>query len=211
MARRQAAYVDEVDRLVRAAGLVMARTESIAPRVSEILGEAGLSNQAFYRHFRSRDELLVAVLDDGVQQLVTYLSHLMAKETSGLGRVRRWIEGILAQASRPTAAGATRPFVLHRLRLADQFPDETRRSEEALRVSVRAAIADAAAQGELATSPTGDFDRDAEAIYHLAMGQMQSWVIQRYLPTRDDVDHVVRFGLAGLALDDSERSRRRGA
>ena len=141
LADRYEAYTDEVRRLLDAAFSVMRRTGSVSPRVSEIVREAGLSNQAFYRHFASKDELLVAVLDDGLQQLVDYLGHVMAKADTPLGQVRRWVEGILAQAVDAQAASSTRPFVVNSLRLRDQFRDEVQRSDERLKAPLRAALA----------------------------------------------------------------------
>ena len=172
LADRYEAYTDEVHRLLDAAFSVMRRTGSVSPRVSEIVREAGLSNQAFYRHFSSKDELLVAVLDDGLQQLVDYLAHVMAKADTPLGRVRRWVEGILAQAVDAQAASSTRPFVVNSLRLRDQFPDEVQ--------------------------PTADPARDTEAVYELAMGRMHAFLIQGERPARRDVEHTVDFAIGGL-------------
>src|SRR5207247_10809320 len=59
---RSEAYADEVRRLVAAGYAVMRRSETLDPRVHDIVREAGLSNQAFYRHFRGKDELPVAIL-----------------------------------------------------------------------------------------------------------------------------------------------------
>ena len=42
--------------------VVMRREGNIDPQVRAIVQEAGLSNQAFYRHFASKDALLLAVL-----------------------------------------------------------------------------------------------------------------------------------------------------
>src|SRR5436309_15299752 len=128
LAPRHSVYAEEVRRLIDAGVAVMRDGQSTNPRVSEIVAQAGLSNQAFYRHFRSKDELLLAILDDGLRQLVGYLEHQMAKEHSGIGRVRTWVEGVLAQAANEEAAEATRPFVLNGLRLSHQFPEEVRRS-----------------------------------------------------------------------------------
>ena len=57
---RYETYTAEVRRLLDAGFEVMRRTGNVNPRVSEIVRDAGLSNQAFYRHFASKDELLVA-------------------------------------------------------------------------------------------------------------------------------------------------------
>ena len=162
-------------RLLDAAFVVMRRTGSVSPRVSEIVREAGLSNQAFYRHFASKDELLVAVLDDGLQQLVDYLEHVMAKADTPIDRVRRWVEGILAQAVDAQAASSTRPFVVNSLRLRDQFRDEVQRSDERLKAPLRAALAEVAG---------ADAERDTEAIYQLAMGRMHAYLVQRERPSR---------------------------
>jgi AcrR family transcriptional regulator len=191
---RYQTYVDEVRRLVDAGFAVMRRTESLDPRVSEIVREAGQSNQAFYRHFRGKDELLLAILDDGRRQLVDYLAHQMAKEETAEGRVRRWVEGVLAQASEPAAA-ATRPFVLNSLRLRDRFPEESRQSDESIKQPLRDAIA---------AIPGTDPDRDTEAVHHLAMGRMHDFLIRRQIPTRRDISHVVEFALAGLRREGSD-------
>ena len=115
--RRRAAYADEVERLVAASFALIRDTGQLEPRVGEIVRAAGLSNQAFYRHFRSKDELLVTVLDEGIRQLAGYLSHRMDAVASPVGKVRAWIAGMCEQALNREAATATRPFALSRTRL----------------------------------------------------------------------------------------------
>jgi AcrR family transcriptional regulator len=195
LASRYSAYADEVRRLIDAGVAVMRDGQGTNPRVSEIVAQAGLSNQAFYRHFRSKDELLLAILDDGLRQLVGYLEHQMAKETSGLGQVRRWVEGILAQAVNPAAAEATRGVVVNTARLGQLFPEEFRRSEEVIKTPVRTAIETAREQGELSVA---DPDRDAEVAYRLAMGTMQTSLANGRRPSKADVAHLVGFVVAGL-------------
>jgi AcrR family transcriptional regulator len=195
LAPRYSTYADEVRRLIDAGVAVMRRGQSTNPRVSEIVAEAGLSNQAFYRHFRSKDELLLAILDDGLRQLVGYLEHQMAKETSGLGQVRRWVEGILAQAANPRAAEATRAVVINTTRLGQLFPEESRQTQDLIKAPVRAAIETAVELGELAAA---DPERDAEAAYRLAMGTMQSWLSNGQRPSKADIGHLVGFVVAGL-------------
>ena len=81
LAPRIEAYEEEVRRLVDATYRVIERTASVDPTVREILAEASLSTQAFYRHFRSKDELLVVLLDDGRQRLVDSLRRRMGAAT----------------------------------------------------------------------------------------------------------------------------------
>ena len=74
------------------------------PRVADIVAAAGLSNDAFYRHFPSKDALVAALLEDGAERLASYLTHQMAKETSPEGQIRRFVEGVLSQADEDIAA-----------------------------------------------------------------------------------------------------------
>jgi AcrR family transcriptional regulator len=188
LALRSEAYADEVRRLIEAGYAVMRRAGTLDPRVNDIVREAGLSNQAFYRHFRSKDELLVAILDDGRRQLVTYLEHRMASASTAEGRVRAWIEGVMEQARNEAAAENTRPFAINGARLADRFPEEVARSRELLVRPLRVAVAEIG----------GDPHRDADAAYHLVIGCMNDALVARRPPSREDVHHLEQFVLGGL-------------
>ena len=205
---RYTTYAEEVDRFLRAGLRVMRHSQSINPKVSDVVREAGLSNQAFYRHFKGKDELLVAILDDGADQLVRYLTHLMERELRPSDKIRRWVSGIMAQAVNPDAADATRPFVVDSLRLAAQHPEESTRSEERLRAPLRAAIAEASACGEL---PGADPLRDAESVYYLAMGTMQGYLVRSEVPTAAEIERLGDFVMAGLTRIKNRRGGRRGA
>jgi AcrR family transcriptional regulator len=105
LAKRGGEYASEVRRLLDAGLEVMKRCgTSSRPRVSDIVAAAGLSNDAFYRHFRSKDRLVVAILEDGAERLVSYLGYQMSKEHTPEGQVRRWVKGILSQADDDIAA-----------------------------------------------------------------------------------------------------------
>jgi AcrR family transcriptional regulator len=105
LAKREGEYADEVRRLLDAALAVMQRCGTSArPRVADIVAMSGLSNDAFYRHFKSKDDLVTALLEDGGERLRSYLEHQLAKETSAEDQVRRWVEGVLAQAVGEVAA-----------------------------------------------------------------------------------------------------------
>jgi AcrR family transcriptional regulator len=98
LARREAGYADEIRRLLDAALELMHRGgTSSKPRVADIVAAAGLSNDAFYRHFASKDALVAAILEDGAERLESYLVHQMQKESTPADKVRRWVEGVLSQ------------------------------------------------------------------------------------------------------------------
>jgi AcrR family transcriptional regulator len=195
LAERRAVYADEVSRLVEAAFVLIGRSGELEPRVGDIVREAGLSNQAFYRHFPSKQALLVAVLDRGIRILAGYLAHRMQAVASPAAQVREWLRGMLAQALAPAGAAATRPFVLARGRLADSHPAEVAESERELTALVREALAAAVAAGEL---PAADPARDAETLYHLAMGWLEARLQEPGPPRRADAERLVDFALHGV-------------
>jgi AcrR family transcriptional regulator len=195
LAGRRLAYEAEIQRLMEAAFVLIQRTGALEPRVGEIVREAGLSNQAFYRHFRSKHELLVAVLDRGVELLASYLGHRMAAASGPAERVRAWLEGLLAQALDPGAAEATRPFALARGRLVELYPMEVAESERRVMGLVEGALRDARAMGEL---PGVEPERDAESLYHLAMGWMQARLLEGGAADEADAERLVAFAFRGL-------------
>jgi AcrR family transcriptional regulator len=105
LSKREDQYASEVRRLLDAALEVIRRCGTTSrPRVADIVAEAGLSNDAFYRHFRSKDDLVTAILEDGGERLRSYLGYQMAKEATPEGQVRRWVRGVLSQADKDIAA-----------------------------------------------------------------------------------------------------------
>jgi AcrR family transcriptional regulator len=187
LAERRDAYAAEARRLIDAALAVMQRTGAIDPSVRDVVREAGLSNQAFYRHFPSRDALLVAVLADGRRRLVSYVEHRLARVEQPRVQVQRWIEALMEQARQPAAAAATRPFAINAPRLHDRFPDETAASREELVRTLRPAIA-----------AMGGDERDAELVHDLTLARMNDALVHRRPPDRKEVQHLVAFCLAAI-------------
>ena len=193
---RRAVAAGEVARLIDAALQLIRETGDLEPKVSEIVRVSGLHNQAFYRHFRSKRELLVAVLDHGIALLAGYVAHRMDAADGPEGRVRAWLAGVLEQARHPAGAEATRPFALARGRLADAFPEEVRESERRLTALVRDAIAEGREAGAF---PHADPERDAEMLHLLAMGFVERRLAAPGHPSEEDARALEAFGMAGLA------------
>jgi AcrR family transcriptional regulator len=199
-ADRQVEYAQEMQRIMEATYEHIERTGSLEPSLRDILGHCGLSTQGFYRYFRSKDELMLVLLDDGRRRLVEYLSHRMQAANSPQAKIRAWVEGVLAQASNSRAAARTRPFVANEDRLSELFPDEQRESIDLL-VTL---LADALSERSPATSSRREVRRDAEAIYRLAFGILHSHLILRTRPSPSEIEHAVRFSLRGSGLPEVE-------
>jgi AcrR family transcriptional regulator len=201
LADRRETYSAEVRRLLDATFAVTRRTGSLDPQVRDIVREAGLSNQAFYRHFSSKDALMLAVLADGRRQLVAYLARQIGGAPTPDDRLRRFVRGIMAQARNIDAAEATRPFAVNTHRLAARFPTEVAASRTELLDLIRPAIHD-----------LGGNDRDVEFVHDLAMARMHDALVQQRKPAPAEVDQLISFCLAGVErrADASEPGRRNG-
>jgi AcrR family transcriptional regulator len=190
LAKRQAAYADEVRRLLEAGIEVMRRSGTTrSPRVSDIVEEAGLSRDAFYRHFASKEDLVAAIVDAGEIRLVGYLRHQMEKESEPSAQVRRWIEGIMSQAGNREVAHSTRAVLWNGGRVGDGSRPDAAKSSGRL--------------AELLVAPVealGSIDpvRDAVSIAHATIGLMQEFLWRFAAPTKDDVAHLVRFCSAAV-------------
>jgi AcrR family transcriptional regulator len=163
--------------------------------MQDILSEAGLSTQGFYRLFRSKDELMLLLLDDGRRRLADYLRHRMAKEPTASGQVSAWMAGTLAQVQNQRAATRTRPFVVHLGRLYEQYPDEQQESMALLLSLLEQAVRRGVDAGELVSD---DAAASAESVYFLTYGLVEHHLRAGSVPTPAEVDHVVAFALRGL-------------
>lgn len=195
LADRQATYAEEVRRLLDAGLAVMRErgTES-RPRVADIVAAAGLSNDAFYRHFSSKDALVEAILEDGAQRLVGYVTHQMDKHDDPAERIRTWIEGVLSQAADPTIASTTLAVVWNAGALHGDDDGARSLTTGPLVEPLRRAVADAGCPAP---------ERHAALVAHAVMGTMTDWLWQRSRPGPADVEEVVTFclGAVGVAAE----------
>jgi AcrR family transcriptional regulator len=184
--RRGLDYADEVRRLLDAALEVMQRSgSSTRARVADIVAAAGLSNEAFYRHFPSKDALVAAVFEDGAERLKSYLDHQMAKQRTPRSKVRRWVEGIMAQSAPKLAEPVL--ALLH---------DSAGGSGGVSTGGYSASAPLAALLHEpLAELGSSDPELDAALLAHATVGRLTDHLRQRTQPTRAEVDHLVEMCL----------------
>jgi len=195
---KQAALADEMRRIVEATYDLVQRSGNFDPSMREILAHSGLSTQSFYRHFRSKDELVLALLDDGRRRLFEYLDHRMQRASSPEAKVRAWVEGVMAQAADPEAAARTRPFFADEDRLAETFPEEHQASVDLLVSLLVEPLSVLASEAGTASSSNARTRRDAEAIYRLTFATLHDQLVRRQKPSPSTIEHLVTFVLRGL-------------
>jgi AcrR family transcriptional regulator len=184
LARREAAYADEVRRLLDAGLDVMRRCGTTSrPRVADIVAEAGLSNDAFYRHFRSKDALVAALVDDGALRLRSYLEHQMTKVSTPDAAVRVWVEGVMSQAE-----GEVATTTLAVIWNGDSVARPVAR----------------AAPGGLLEAPFAELgsprpELDAALAAHAVFGRLSELLWDGTHADRAEVDHLVDFCLRAIS------------
>ena len=187
LARRGAHYAGEVRALLDAALQVMRRCGTASrPRVADIVAAAGLSNEAFYRHFRSKDALVAAIMEDGAERLCGYIAHQMAKEPAAEDQVRRWVEGVLSQAMDKETAATTLAVMWNAQSVGEGFLAGPPTIADRLATLLR----------EPYTRLGGAApDLDASLAAHATVGRLADHLWQRVPPTGADIDRITRFCL----------------
>jgi AcrR family transcriptional regulator len=188
LTRRGTDYASEVRRLLDAALDVMRACGTTSrPRVADIVAAAGLSNDAFYRHFPSKDALVAALLEDGTERLQSYLAHQMAKEATAERKVRRWVEGVLSQAADADIAATTLAVLWNGGSVGEGLPSG--------RPSASRPLATLLSQ-PFAELGSADPDLDASLAAHAVVGRLSDFLWERSRPSPAAIDHVADVCLA---------------
>ncbi len=186
----------EVDRIVQAAFDEMAESQSPEPSLRGVLRRAHLSTATFYRYFRSRDELLLVVLDEGSRVLTSYLHHQMGKAAGPAGKAAAWIRGFMRQAESPTAAQRTRPFAVGSSRLESAFPTEHALLYERLVSLLRSEVVTG---NEVGAFNSPDPGGDAWAIFDFVRAAAFRHILAGTTPDEDAANRLVDTALRMLA------------
>ncbi|GCE42514.1 transcriptional regulator, TetR family [Rhodococcus wratislaviensis] len=161
------------------------------PRVAEIVREAGMTNQAFYRHFRGRDDLVVATYEQGLLTLHSYLEHRVLKCSNVKDRMRAWIDGVMAQIEDPRLSELS-AVILWNVGQVARDKSEIEPVGYARILELLGAI--------LSEAGLPDPDRTAVFVQTLVMGMTTRYHEGGVVPSDDDRDHLLRFCLGGIGV-----------
>jgi AcrR family transcriptional regulator len=187
----------EVARLLDAAEAAMAEQGYAGLRVDDVLDAAGLSTRAFYRHFRGKSELFLALFDREMTRAQQRLRAKLAAARAPEAKVEAWAGAMLALAYDGRLARRTRLFLVERQVIAREFPDEIARCIRLMLEPLEAAIKEGRDTGAF---PNADPSRDALAIHHLCNGLMTDRLlgIGGGLTRDDAVSLATRFALTTM-------------
>ncbi len=191
----------ESDALVQAARHVLERRGGGAFTVHQVLAEAGLGTRAFYRHFRSKEALVLAVFAEEAQRERARLEARMTGARTPTEAVTAWIETRLELAFDEGVADSMRVLSLEAQLAVEHAPEQM----EAAFDSMLAPLIDQLAQGQQDGSFTGDDPtRDARALHDVVWGEtLRQWSAFGSGPGGAR-QHVLGFCLRAIGADGGE-------
>jgi AcrR family transcriptional regulator len=170
------------------AGLVVLRGRGSAGcTVADVLAEAGLSTRAFYRHFASKDELILAIYEHDARATQARLRERMRNAPSPRAAIEVWIDETIGLGFDARRARRTRPLAKEGRRLQAEFPRKF--------AAIVAGVVDPLA-GALADLGDPHAERDARSLHAITWALVEEQLAGGSL-TRDEARaHVRRFVVA---------------
>ncbi|MET1003166.1 MAG: helix-turn-helix domain-containing protein [Acidimicrobiia bacterium] len=179
----------EVRALIDAGLTVLRRQGAAGMTVAEVLTEAGMSTRAFYRHFRSKDELVLAIYEQETERTTARLRARLAAAPTPRAAVEAWIDENLALGFEARRARRTAVLAHEGTRLQVDFPVE-------FAAIVAATISPLAEM--LTAFPDADPWRDAWSIHAVTWALVQDKLRGSPVSLADARAHVLRFCLPAL-------------
>lgn len=183
--------------ILDAAMVVMHRNGFAEAKITDILREAELSNRAFYRHFSSKDELLLGMCGRDIAFVVRRLRARIEQAPDMVAALRAFVDEYLRTFYEPRDPDRIGVFSSDGARRAEGYDTEVRRLDRQL-VEPLLEVVRAGTDAGVFRSSTPD--QDGFTVYLLLQGLARMPAEIR--PARGDaLAHVMRFCGPALGLD----------
>jgi AcrR family transcriptional regulator len=197
----------EEQAILRAAFRVIGSSPSGSTSVADILREAGLSTRAFYRHFRSKDDLILALYRQAQERVTAELSEATARADGPREALAAWVDHYLGVAYDAKRATQSRVLSSSEARAAKGFRAAQQEGQLGMRAILVEVLRAGQRSGEL---PGTDPVEDARAVHSVVSGLVEARLAGIPGPTRVAArDHTVELFLRALGAP--VQQRRRGA
>ena len=190
--------VDRGARLIRAAGVVLERSDGGDITVQDVADEAGQSLRTLYQYFESKDDLLLALFEESMRAYARLLEKAVDELDDPLERLAG---AMLAALRMPEVSdtGLNRGLVRLRLRLADSSPELVGRAQAAVVAVMRGLVVAAQEAGRIELE-------DADAATFMILSTNTAVITAQRVGNDAGVPGpdrlaAVRFCLGGLGAD----------
>src|SRR5262245_60199405 len=172
--------------------------------IQQLVEEAAVALQTFYRHFSGKDQLLLALLERSIAEFCAELRDATGDVDDPVERLRVYVTRPLG-LQRAGTTPDSRAFTHEHFRLFQLYPDEVSRATGAFAQLALEALEEARERG-LASSP--DPRRDAWMITELVMTTFHHY---SYADLGDDADavieHLWQFCRTAIGASDAAATR----
>ena len=186
---------DDVQLLVAAGRKLLHRDGAAEMTIADVLSEAGLSTRAFYRHFASKSDLLLAIYDHEVDRYRPLLQRRLDAASTPREGLVAWIDELLAAAFEPRRGERTRAMFTWAIPLQQEFPAEFSAVRAALTDPLVAVLEAGRSDG---TFPNTDPGRDAAFIRALTWDLVEEHLSGVEIDAIEAREQVLRFCLPAL-------------
>jgi AcrR family transcriptional regulator len=187
--QQRARSVARMDRLVAAARALANESGSAAFTVAQVAEQAGCSLKAFYRCFASKDDLLLALLEDDSRLGAELMQDRVGRASAPQDRLHIYVGTMFEFLTYEGALGYAGVLVREHRRLSEEHPDEL---DVALAPLVDLLVHEIEAANAAGVTASADPIRDAHATFALVLAGINDVTRGRAAPL-DVADHVWRF------------------
>ncbi len=192
----RARSTDRIHRIVGAARELADETGSSTFTIVQLAQRAGLSLKSVYRSFASKDDILLALLEEESRIGAELLRTEIDRYDEPVRRVQAFVEGIFGLLTHPGAVGYAGVLVREYRRLSELHPDGLRASLSPLVDLLAAEIEGAAGVGMADLRPVR---RAAETVFALVLGGIAEVTLGRAEP-EESAAWFWRFCASGLGI-----------
>jgi AcrR family transcriptional regulator len=186
----------EVAVFVEAGLRVLRRTGAQRLTVAEVLAEAKRSTRAFYRHFSSKDELLLVIYENESRVRIGDLRAQVDAAADARAALEAWVDATLALAFDPPRARRTKVLAGEGSRLQAEHPEEFGAIAAAQLQPLVETLARGRADGSF---PHTEPERDARTVHAIVWGLVEAELRGTGSMTLDEARaQALRFCLPGL-------------
>ena len=182
-------------RIVDAAREIVAEGGIEALSLRPLLARSGLARRAFYEHFKSMDDVLLALFEETMARGAEGLARRVEKITGARARIEALVRGMASAAQNPTKH---RVYLLamsnEHVRLAEQRPQDLREATRPMNALIARLLDEGMNEGSIRQA---DSERLAEILHGVVAAEVHR---NLYLNRRGRrwVDELCEFCLHGV-------------
>ena len=192
----RARSVERLERFLDATRALANETGSAAFTVAQVATGAGLSLKSFYRCFASKDDLLVALLEEDSRLGASILADAIDVHDEPAARLHAYVTGVFELLTLDGALGYAGVLVREHRRLSEQRPDELANALAPMIDVLAVELESAAAAGVVVSI---DPRRDAQSVFTLVLEGIYDVALGRAEP-REEATYLWGFCQRGLGL-----------